>query len=156
MAEAISEARRYFAYDLSQLTDKNCPDLPETPLHNPSQEPHWLRERADGASLSILGLLWWWPKAVQPSKEVREHLQCVLLAGLHHVAKHVCLAHRIRRILELEIPPVERDGVVKEELRSISKTLWKSISREILKEQVRGVGKQEGSFVGQGFGEDGR
>ena len=64
------------------------------------------------------------------------------------------LAYRIRDIRELEIPPVERDGVVEEELRSVFESLWECISREILKERVRGVGKQEGNFVGQGFGED--
>ena len=66
------------------------------------------------------------------------------------------MAHRSRGILELEIPPLERDGVVEEKLRSVFETLCECIAREILKEQVRGIGKQEGSVVGQGFGEDGR
>ena len=68
----------------------------------------------------------------------------------------MCSARRIRRILELEIPPVERDGFIQEELRSIVETFWECIGRENLKERVRGVGKQEGNLVGQGFGEDGR
>ena len=155
MAGAISQAPRCIAYDLSQLTHENCPGLPDTLLYSLSQEPHMLRERADDSSLSGRGLLRWWPKAVQPNKEVPKHVQRVLLTGLHHVAKAVCLAHRIRGILELEIPPVERDGVVEEELRSVFETLRECVGREILKERVRGVGKEEGNFVGQGFGEDG-
>ena len=51
---------------------------------------------------------------------------------------------------------MERDGVVEEELRGVSETLWERVAREILKERVRGIGKQKGNFVGQGFGEDGR
>ena len=51
---------------------------------------------------------------------------------------------------------MERDGVVDEELRGVSETLWECIGREILKEQVRGVGEEDGNVVGQGFREDGR
>ena len=57
--------------------------------------------------------------AVQPIKEVHKHFQRVLLASLHHFAKNASLAHHIRGILELEIPPLGRGGVVEEELRSI-------------------------------------
>ena len=121
-----------------------------------------LRERAYDVSLSILRLLIagdnlhrLWPKAVQPNKEAPKHFQRGLLVGLQRLARNVCSARRIRGVLELEIPPLERDGVVEEELRSVFESLGECISREILKERVRGVGKQKGNVVGQGFGEDG-
>ena len=50
---------------------------------------------------------------------------------------------------------MERDGVVEEELRGVFEILRECIGREILKERVRGVGKQKGNVVGQGFWEDG-
>ena len=50
---------------------------------------------------------------------------------------------------------MERDGVVEEELRGVFEILRECIGREILTERVRGVGKQKGNVVGQGFGEDG-
>ena len=58
--------------------------------------------------------------------------------------------------MELEVPPLEREGVVEEELRSVLETFWERIGREVLEEQIRGVGKQEGNIVGEGFGKDGR
>lgn len=60
------------------------------------------------------------------------------------------LAHRTRGIVELEIPPLEGDGVVKEEPRSVLETFWEGITREILKERVRGIGEQEGNVLGRG------
>ena len=65
------------------------------------------------------------------------------------------LAHRRPGILELEIPPLERNGVVEEELRSTLVTLWESIPRQISEESIRGVGKQEGDILGPGSRDDG-
>ena len=137
---------------------QNHPDLPDTLLHDLSQE---VRERTNDVGQQLLTAgnnprRRPWLKALQPNEEVPKHFQSVLFAGLHRFAKYVCLAHRIRGILELKIPPVERDGVVEEELRGVPETLWECIAREILKEQVRGVGEEDGNVVGQGFGEDGR
>ena len=63
------------------------------------------------------------------------------------------LAHRI---LELEKPPLERDGVVEEEPRGVLEAFWEGITREILKERVRGIGKQEGNVPGWGSRGKGR
>ncbi len=65
------------------------------------------------------------------------------------------LAHRIPGILELEIPPLERDGVVEQEMRNVFETLGKGTPREVSEERIRGVGKQEGNTVGPGCTEDG-
>jgi len=62
----------------------------------------------------------------------------------------VSLAHRTQGILELEIPPLERDGVAEEEPRGVLVTFWECITREILKERIRGIGKQEGNVLGRG------
>src|SRR5258706_4676914 len=51
-------------------------------------------------------------------------------------------------LLELEIPPMERGGVVVEELRSVFETLGESIPGEVSEERIRGVGKQEGNTLG--------
>ena len=64
------------------------------------------------------------------------------------------LATRIRGVPELQIPPLERDGVVEEEMRSISETLWEGIHREVLEERIGGVGKQEGNIFGSGSREE--
>ena len=64
-------------------------------------------------------------------------------------------AHRIRGIFELKIPPLERNGVVEEELRSVFETLWEIIPREVSEELTRSVGKQEGNTLGPGSREDG-
>ena len=65
------------------------------------------------------------------------------------------LAHHTQGILELEIPPLKRDGVVEEELRSVFETLWESIHREVSEEWIRSVGKQEGNILGSGPREEG-
>ena len=62
-------------------------------------------------------------------------------------------AHHRRGIFELKVPSLERDGIVEEELRSISEILWESIRREVLEERIRGVGKQEGNIFGSGWEE---
>ena len=64
-------------------------------------------------------------------------------------------ARRSLGILEFEIPPLERDGVVEKEPRGVFEPLWESIPGEILEERIRGVGKQEGNIFGSGWEESG-
>ena len=56
---------------------------------------------------------------------------------------------------ELEILPLERNGVVEEELRGILESLWKNIFGEVKKEWIRSVGKQEANILARGSREDG-
>ena len=51
--------------------------------------------------------------------------------------------------------PLQRDGVVDEELRSGFENIWESIPGEVAAKRVRDVGEEEGSVSGQGFGDDG-
>ena len=58
-----------------------------------------------------------WFEAVQPVKEFHQHFQRVLFVRLHYFAKTFLLFLHTWIILDLEVLPVERDGVAKEELR---------------------------------------
>ena len=65
------------------------------------------------------------------------------------------MAPRIGFTLEPEVLPLERNGVVEEELRSVLESLRENIFGEITEECIRGVGKQEANVLGWGFREDG-
>ena len=56
---------------------------------------------------------------------------------------------------ELEILPLQRNGVVEEELMGVLESLWENIFGEVKKEGIRGVGKQEGNVLARGSREDG-
>ena len=58
-------------------------------------------------------------------------------------------------VLELEVLPLERNGVIQEEVGSIFEAIWESIPGEVLVERARDIGEHEGKVVGQGRGEDG-
>ena len=77
---------------------------------------------------------WLLLKAVQPVKEINQHLQRVLLAGLHHFAKIWPLNPRIWFTLELEALPLGRNGVVEEKLRRVLESLWENIFGEVKKD----------------------
>ena len=57
------------------------------------------------------------------------------------------LASRIRAILELEVLPLDGDGVVEEELRDAFENLWENIPREVLIQRIRGVGDRKAMFL---------
>jgi len=59
-------------------------------------------------------------------------------------------------IFELKVLPLERDGVIEEELRSAFENVRESISREIPMERVYDIGEHKGNIAGQGFVEDRR
>ena len=61
---------------------------------------------------------------------------------------------RIGFTSEFVIPPLERNGVIEEELRGVLETLRKNLSGEVKKEGVRGVGKQEANILVQGSRDD--
>ena len=66
-------------------------------------------------------------KAVQPVKEIYQRFQTTLLASLYCFAQtHPCFLH-IWIILEREVLPLKREGVVEEELRSVFENTWESI-----------------------------
>ena len=58
-------------------------------------------------------------------------------------------------IPELEVLPLERDGVIQEEVGSVFEDIWKSIPGEVLVEGAWDIGEQESKVVAQGRGEDG-
>ena len=90
-------------------------------------------------------------EGVQPVEEVHQHVQSFQLAGLYHFA-HFCTLSRI--ILKVEIPPLECDGVVEEELRSLLELLRNSVLGEVPREGTRNIGEQEGNIVDHGVGKD--
>jgi hypothetical protein len=94
-----------------------------------------------------------WFKSVQPIKEFHEHFQRGLLAGFHRFAEVCLLTSHIWVILELEVPLLERDGVVEEEVRSVLENVWEHIPGEVLVQGGRGVGEQKGN-VRRGSRED--
>jgi len=95
-----------------------------------------------------------WFKAVQPVKELCQHLQSLLLASLHCVAIRASLLH-IRTTLKVLL--LERNGVVEEELRSVFESIRDGVRvrGEILVEGTRHIGEQEGNIIGRALGEDG-
>ena len=110
--------------------DLDPPDLPGAPFHDLSQE--LLRPPNEGASdvghniLAFRSI-----KPVQPVKNIHKHFQSGMLAGLHLLAKPCHLIRRIWVILELEVFPLEGNGVIEEELRGIVENVWESISGEV-------------------------
>ena len=115
---------------MSLLTDRDPPDLPGTPFYDLSQELlHLLNEGASDVGHNILAFRS--IKPVQPVKKIHKHFQCGLLAGLHLFAKPCHLICRIWPILELEVFPLESNGVIEEELRGIVENHWESISGEV-------------------------
>ena len=115
---------------MSLLTDRHPPDLPGTPFYDLSQGLLCLlNEGVSNVDHTVLGLQS--IKPVQPVKDIHEHFQCGLLAGLHLFAKPCHLTRRIWPILELEVFPLESNGVIEEELRGIVENFWESISGEV-------------------------
>ena len=97
----------------------------------------------------------WWPKAAQPIKEFNQHFQSVLLAILHRIAQSDPLLLHIWVILELEVPPLERNRVVELELRGAFEDLRDGVQAEIPRKRGHDIGEHEGDVVGQNCGEDG-
>ena len=94
-------------------------------------------------------------KTVQPVKQIYQHLQSFLLAGLHRLTHFCPCTLRFYIALQLEVLPLERNGVVQEELGSIFEDIWESIPGEVLVEGVRDIGEHKGKVVSQVRGEDG-
>jgi len=91
-----------------------------------------------------------WFKAVQPVKELYQHLQRLLLASLNCVARTRTSFLHIR--VTLEVLLLERNGVVEEELWGALESIRDGVRGEILVEGTRDIGEQEGSIVGRAFG----
>ena len=93
-------------------------------------------------------------KTIQPVKQFNQHFQSPLLTRPH------CIAHGrphfflIRIILELEILPLECNGVVEDELGCAFEHLWDSVLGEVPMEGARNIRKHEGDVISQCFGED--
>ena len=87
---------------------------------------------------------------------MHKHFQRVLLGGFHRVAQIGPFFSHIWRVFELGVFPLQRDGIIEEELRSVLETIWESIPGEVPMQGVRDIGEHEGGVAGQGFGEDGR
>ena len=134
--------------------DLDPPDLPGTPFHDLSQE--LLRLPNEGVSdvghniLALRSI-----KPIQPVKNIHEHFQSGLLAGLHLFPKPCHLTRRIWAILKLEVFPLEGNGVIEEESRGAVENLWESISGEVPMEGAQDIGEHEGDVPGQVLGEDG-
>ena len=133
--------------------DLDPPNLPGTPFYDLSQA--LLRLPNEGVSdvghniLALRSI-----KTVQPVKNIYEHFQRGLLAGLHLFPK-LCHLTRHISILKLEVFPLETNGVIEEEPRGVVEYLWEIINGEVPMEGARDVGEHEGDVAGQGFGEDG-
>jgi len=93
---------------------------------------------------------WLWIKAVRPVKEIHQHVQRVLLGGLHLFAhSHPHILHPLV-VLEPEVLRLELDGVVVLELKHVFENSWDLT--EVRRKGARDFGERE---VGQWFGEDG-
>jgi len=91
-------------------------------------------------------------EAIQPVKDFHQHIQCVLLAGFHRFV-HFCPPRlHFWDIPEPEVLPLERDGVVEEELGGVFENIRESIRGEVLVQRVCYVGEHEGNVVGHGVG----
>lgn len=80
-------------------------------------------------------------KAVDPVKKLHQHSQRLQLLLQHHVAQICLLLLRGWAVLELQVPPLERDGVVEGEPRR----LCEEVRGEILIERARNIGEHEGN-----------
>ena len=96
-----------------------------------------------------------WFKAVQPVKKLHQHFQTILLVTLQPVARIHTSLLCVRVILKFEVPPLERNGVVEKELRSVFEGILDGVRRKVLVERVRDVREKEGNVFGRGLGEDG-
>ena len=110
--------------------------------------------------LDTLGLLYnlhrrLWFDTIQPVKEIHHHFQSVLFSGLHCIPQISPSFLRIWVIPELKVLLLERDGVIEEEMRRLSETVWKSISGEVPVKGAQDIGEYEGNVMGQGLGKDG-
>ncbi len=72
-----------------------------------------------------------WLEAVQPVKEIHQHLQSVLFAGLYHFATIRHFHLHLWSIFNFEVPLLERDGVVEEELWGVLEEVWEGVLGEI-------------------------
>ena len=97
-----------------------------------------------------------WLKAVQPIKEIHEHPQSLLLGGLHRSANfcpsfiHTRVAHNIM------ILPLERDGIVEEEVWSIPENIGDGLLGKVPVKGTQDIGKHERNVVDQVLGVHGR
>ena len=96
-----------------------------------------------------------WFKAVQPIKEVHEHLQSVLLGGLDRLVQIDPFCIHIWVVLELGVLPLQSDKVVEEEVRCVLEDAWESTPGDVAMLRARDIGEHEGGVAGQGLGEDG-
>ena len=96
-----------------------------------------------------------WFKAVQPVKEIHEHIQSFLLGGLHRSAKSIPSFLHTWIIHKLKVFPLERDRIVEEKVWSISKNVGDGLLGEVPVETTRDIGEHEGNVVDQRLGEDG-
>ena len=97
-----------------------------------------------------------WFKAVQPVKKIDSHFQSVLFGRFHRIAQVRPSFLHVWIFLELVVLPLERDGVVEEELRSALEFARNCFQGEVPMDWARDIGEHECNVVGQGFGEDGR
>ena len=77
-----------------------------------------------------------------------------MFSSLRHRLQHHSRFLLIRVIFELKELLLERDGVVKEEPRSVSEGLWENFPGNIESEARWGIGEQEGNILSQSFGEE--
>jgi hypothetical protein len=96
-----------------------------------------------------------WLEAVQPVKEIHEHFQGILLAGLHQFEHVHPLFLHTRVILEPKVFSLERDGIVKEILWSIFEAIRDSVLGGVVVEGIENVGEYEGGVPGWNLGEYG-
>jgi len=80
-------------------------------------------------------------QTVQPVEELYQHLQRILLTGLHRFARVRPSFLHVWALLEFEVLPLERDGVVEEELRSTSEFMGDRIQGEVPVEGVQDIGE---------------
>ena len=96
-----------------------------------------------------------WFDAIQPIKEIHQHFQSVLFSGLHCIPQISLSFLRIWVVPELKVLLLERDGVIEEEMRRPSETVWEGISGEVPVKGAQNICEYEGNVMGQGLGKDG-
>ena len=98
-------------------------------------------------------------KAVLLAKDLGTQASPMHLLGdfhyFHCVAQIGPFFFHIWDVFELGVFPLQRDGIVEEELRSVLQYNWKTVPGEVPMEGARDIGEHEGGVAGQGFGEDG-
>jgi hypothetical protein len=93
-------------------------------------------------------------KAVQPVEEIHKHFQSLLLGDRRLLVQIRQFFPLTWTPLELEILLLECDGVVEEEIRSISEFIWDGIPREVPMEGAQDIGEHKGSVAGKRFREE--